>query len=72
MDEQLMPKPAFAALKASDDLGLSVPRDAVAYLSEARQSLDFNLKRLGPISELIFPRLRGHRVSSFSARPVRV
>jgi TnpA family transposase len=46
MDEQLMPKPAFAALKASDDLGLGVPQDAVTYLSEARQALDFNLKRL--------------------------
>ena len=46
MDEQLMPKPAFAALKASDDLGLGVPKDAVTYLSEARQTLDFNLKRL--------------------------
>ena len=46
MDEQLMPKPAFAALKASDDLGLGVPQDAITYLSEARQTLDFNLKRL--------------------------
>ena len=41
-----MPKPAFAALKAADELGLGVPGDAVAYLSEARQTLDFNLKRL--------------------------
>ncbi len=31
MDEQLMPKPAFASLKASDDLGLGVPHDAVTY-----------------------------------------
>jgi TnpA family transposase len=46
MDEQLMPKPAFAALKASDDLGLGVPQDAISYLSEARQTVDFNLKRL--------------------------
>jgi TnpA family transposase len=46
MDEQLMPKPAFTALKASDDLGLGVPQDAISYLSEARQTLDFNLKRL--------------------------
>jgi TnpA family transposase len=46
MDEQLMPKPAFAALKAADELGLGVQGDAVAYLSEARQTLDFNLKRL--------------------------
>jgi TnpA family transposase len=46
MDEQLMPKPAFVALKAADELGLGVQRDAVAYLSEARQTLDFNLKRL--------------------------
>jgi TnpA family transposase len=46
MDEQLMPKSAFAALKAVDELGLSVQGDAVAYLSEARQTLDFNLKRL--------------------------
>ena len=41
-----MPKPAFAALKAADELGLGVQGDAVAYLSEARQTLDFNLKRL--------------------------
>ncbi|NBJ13943.1 Tn3 family transposase [Microvirga arsenatis] len=46
MDEQLMPKPAFTALKASDDLGLGVPQDAISYLSEARQTVDFNLKRL--------------------------
>ncbi len=46
MDEQLMPKPAFTALKASDDLGLGVPQDAISYLSEARQMVDFNLKRL--------------------------
>jgi hypothetical protein len=46
MDEQHMPKPAFVALKAADELGLGVQGDAVAYLSEARQTLDFNLKRL--------------------------
>jgi TnpA family transposase len=46
MDEQLMPKPAVVALKAADELGLGVQGDAVAYLSEARQALDFNLKRL--------------------------
>jgi hypothetical protein len=46
MAEQLMPKPAFASLKASDDLGLGVPQDAISYLSEARQTVDFNLKRL--------------------------
>jgi methyl-accepting chemotaxis protein len=46
MDEQLMPKPAFAALKAADELGLGVQGDAVAYFSEARQTLDFNLKGL--------------------------
>ncbi|WP_445504325.1 Tn3 family transposase [Microvirga sp. G4-2] len=46
MDEQLMPKPAFTALKASDDLGLGVPQDVISYLSEARQTVDFNLKRL--------------------------
>jgi len=46
MDEQLMPEPAFAALKASDDLGLGVPKDPITYLTEARQTLDFNLKRL--------------------------
>jgi TnpA family transposase len=33
-------------LKAADELGLGVQGDAVAYLSEARQTLDFNLKRL--------------------------
>jgi TnpA family transposase len=46
LDEQLMPKPAFAALKATDELQLGVRGDAVAYLSEARQTLDFRLKRL--------------------------
>lgn len=46
LDEQLMPKPAFAALKAADELGLGVQGDAVAYLIETRQTLDFNLKRL--------------------------
>jgi hypothetical protein len=46
MGDQLMPKPAFAALKASDDLELGVQGDAMAYLSKARQTLNFYLKRL--------------------------
>jgi TnpA family transposase len=46
MDEHLMPKPAFAALKAAEELDLGVQGDAVAYLTAARQTLDFNLKRL--------------------------
>jgi Tn3 transposase DDE domain len=41
-----MPKPAFAALKAADELQFGVRGDAVAYISEARQTLDFRLKQL--------------------------
>ncbi|QWK81239.1 Tn3 family transposase [Ochrobactrum sp. BTU1] len=46
IDEHLMPRPAFDALKQQDKLGLGVQRDGVAYLTEMRQMLDFNLKRL--------------------------
>lgn len=46
IDEHLMPKPAFIAMKEQDKLGLGVDSDGAAWLNEARQVLDFNLKRL--------------------------
>ena len=46
MDEHLMPRPTFVALKSADKLGLGVQCDGIEYLSEVRQALDFNLKRL--------------------------
>jgi TnpA family transposase len=46
IEEHLMPKPDFLALKATENLGLGVQQDAVAYLAEIRQVLDFNLKQL--------------------------
>lgn len=46
IDEHLMPKPAFVALKDEDRLGLGVPGDGAAWLAEIRQMMDFNLKRL--------------------------
>lgn len=46
IDEHLMPKPAFVALKEEDKLGLGVPGDGAAWLVEIRQMMDFNLKRL--------------------------
>jgi hypothetical protein len=67
MDEQLMPKPAFAALKASDDLGLGVPQDAVTYLAEARQTLDFSLKRLAYRLALASSKASGLRPDSSSS-----
>jgi hypothetical protein len=44
--EHLMPRPAFTKMKEEDRLGLGVGSDGAAWLSEARQVLDFNLKRL--------------------------
>jgi len=41
-----MPKPAFVALKEEDKLGLGVKGDGAAWLTEIRQMMDFNLKRL--------------------------
>jgi TnpA family transposase len=46
IDEHLMPKPAFVAMKEEDRLGLGVQGDGVAWLTEIRQMMDFNLKRL--------------------------
>ncbi|MBB4339884.1 Tn3 family transposase [Rhizobium leguminosarum] len=46
IDEHLMPKPAFVALKEEDKLVLGVPGDGAAWLTEVRQMMDFNLKRL--------------------------
>ncbi|MFW8609882.1 Tn3 family transposase [Rhizobium beringeri] len=46
IDEHLMPKPAFVALKEEDKLGLGVQSDGAAWLAEMAQMMDFNLKRL--------------------------
>ncbi|WP_336814152.1 Tn3 family transposase [Bosea sp. MMO-172] len=46
VDEHLMPKPAFVALKQEDRLGLGVQDDGAAWLSEVREMMDFNLQRL--------------------------
>ena len=46
IDEHLMPKPAFVALKEEDKLGLGVQADGTAWLAETQQMMDFNLKRL--------------------------
>jgi TnpA family transposase len=46
IDEHLMPKPAFVALKEQDQLGLGVQADCAAWLSEVRQMMDANLKQL--------------------------
>ncbi|MBZ9711556.1 Tn3 family transposase [Mesorhizobium sp. ESP7-2] len=46
IDEHLMPRSAFTTMKEEDRLGLGVQRDGAAWLAEARQMLDFNLKRL--------------------------
>ncbi len=46
IDEHLMPRSTFAAMKEEDRLGLGVQGDGAAWLAEARQMLDFNLKRL--------------------------
>lgn len=41
-----MPKPAFVAMKDEGKLGLGVQGDGAAWLTEVRQMMDFNLKRL--------------------------
>ncbi len=46
IDEHLMPKPAFVALKEQDQLGLGVQADCAAWLSDVRQMMDANLKQL--------------------------
>jgi TnpA family transposase len=46
IDEHLMPKPAFVALKEEDKLGLGVQSDGAAWLAEMAQMMDFNLKQL--------------------------
>ncbi|WP_137935490.1 Tn3 family transposase [Mesorhizobium comanense] len=46
IDEHLMPRPTFTILKDEGRLGLGVQEDGAAWLTEARQMLDFNLKRL--------------------------
>lgn len=58
MDELLMPMPAFSTLEEDGDLGLGVQTEGAAYLSEAAQVLDFNLKQLtygAPIANLTAP-----------------
>jgi TnpA family transposase len=46
IDEHLMPRSTFDAMKEENRLGLGVQGDGAARLAEARQMLDFNLKRL--------------------------
>jgi len=46
IDEHLMPRSTFTILKDEGRLGLGVQGDGAAWLAEARQMLDFNLKRL--------------------------
>ena len=46
IDEHLMPRSTFTILKDEGRLGLGVQEDGAAWLTEARQMLDFNLKRL--------------------------
>lgn len=46
IDEHLMPRSTFTTMKEEDRLGLGVHGDGVAWLAEARQMLDFSLKRL--------------------------
>ena len=46
INENFMPRPTFTKLKETDQLGLGVQRDGVAWLTEMQQLLDFNLKRL--------------------------
>lgn len=46
IDEHLMPRSTFATMKEEDRLGLGVQGDGAQWLAEARQFLDFNLKRL--------------------------
>ncbi|WP_258124083.1 hypothetical protein [Mesorhizobium onobrychidis] len=46
IDEHLMPRSTFTTMKEQDRLGLGLQEDGAAWLAEARQMLDFNLKRL--------------------------
>jgi TnpA family transposase len=46
IDEHLMPRPTFITLKEENRLGLGVQSDGAAWLTEARHTLDFNLRRL--------------------------
>lgn len=46
INEHLMPRPVFAALKEADQLGLGVKGDGATWLAEMQRQLDFNLKRL--------------------------
>lgn len=46
IDEHLMPRSTFITMKEEDRLGLGVQGDGAQWLAEARQMLDFNLKRL--------------------------
>jgi len=46
INEHLMPRPAFTALKEAGQLGLGVQGDGATWLAEMHQLLDFNLKRL--------------------------
>ena len=46
IDEHLMPRATFTTMKEEGRLGLGVQGDGAAWLAEARQMLDFNLKRL--------------------------
>ena len=46
VDEHLMPKAAFVALKEEDKLGLGVQNDGAVWLAEVRQMMEFRLKQL--------------------------
>lgn len=46
IDEHLMPRSTFTKMQEENRLGLGVQGDGAAWLAEARQMLDFNLKRL--------------------------
>ncbi len=46
IDEHLVSQPTFIALKQEEKLGLGVQSDGAAWLAEARETMDFNLKQL--------------------------
>ncbi len=62
IDEDLIPKPAFVALKEENKLGLGVQSDCAAWLVEVRDMMDFNLKRLA--WQARFGKLRGVRMEN--------
>ena len=62
IDDDLIPKPAFAALKEENKLGLGVQSDCAAWLAEVRDMMDFNLKRLAWQARL--GKLRGVRMEN--------